>query len=526
MKYKKLIFVAIFLIAIMAVGAVSATEDIKENDVKKDDVVGDVAPEEPTASSDKEDSLSDEVDDGEYIDIEIYDDEIYIDKNDPLVGDVWDSKGLNGTITVYVDGNLSFSKKFSHDPQERSCPIYLSNLTLPKGFSQGNHIVNITYLKNDVKSFSIQKTVDFTYYFDLYTRGDTYGENMGVFISVPEDATNTVTFIFNGKTYTAKPDENGQVRFLIPLTFLGNYTLYATYNGDSKYPAKTINQTKTIKPNIYHMFVDDISVGENQFISINIPADATGEVFIYSVDQDSGNKTLVATVPVSGSADIYSLKSLAKGKYQFYINYTIAGVEDDEDVYVEVKENTPGFSASVSSNSITAGDTIDVTFNSPIDTADFVWITIDNNAVKLTKISNRMVSEVISGLGVGTHKINVKYGDEVNFYSNTFTVEVKDKPAPPVSPTVTLSLSTAKVKKSAKKLVLKAKLLIDNKAVSGKIIKFKFNGKTYKAKTDKKGIAKATIKHSVLKKLKVGKKVKYSASYESKSVQKTAKVKK
>jgi len=524
MKYKKLMFVAIFLIAIMAVGAVSATEDIMEDDVKKDDVVGDVAPEEPTASSDKEDSLSDQVDDGVYIDIE---NEVRINEKDPQVGDVWDSKGLNGTITVYVDGNLSFSKKISHDLQEQDCSIYLSNLTLPKGFSQGNHIVNITYLKNDVKYLSIQKTVDFTYYFDLYAQGVTYGENMRVFISVPEDATNTVTFIFNGKTYNAKPDENGQVRFLIPLTFLGNYTLYATYNGDSKYPAKTINQTKTIKPNIYHMFDESISVGENQFISINIPADATGEVFIYSVDQDSGNKTLVATVPVSGSADIYSLKSLAKGNYEFYINYTIAGVEGEEyGVDINVKENTPGFSASVSSNSITAGDNIDVTFNSPIDTADFVWITVDNNAMKFIKISNRMVSEVISGLDVGTHKINVRYSDNVNFYSNTFTVEVKNKPAPPVSPTVTLSLSTAKVKKSAKKLVLKTKLLIDNKAVSGKIIKFKFNGKTYKAKTDKKGIAKATIKHSVLKKLKVGKKVKYSASYGSKSVQKTAKVKK
>lgn len=157
MKYKKLMFVAIFLIAIMAVGAVSATEDIKENDVKKDDVVGDVAPEEPIASSDNEDSLSDNVDDGVYIDIE---NEVRINEDDPLVGDVWDKYGLNGTVTVYVDGNLSFSKKISHDPQEQDCSIYLSNLTLPKEFSQGNHIVNITYLKNDVKSLSIQKTVD------------------------------------------------------------------------------------------------------------------------------------------------------------------------------------------------------------------------------------------------------------------------------------------------------------------------------------------------------------------------------
>ena len=350
-----------------------------------------------------------------------------------------------------------------------------------------------------------------------------YGNNLNFNVYVPENATNTITVTFNGKTYTANPD-NGRAQFIVPMTLFGNNTIYATYAGDSKYPAKTINKTITVLANI--VYPEYISVGENKFISIKLPTGVTGTVYIYDVDQDSDNKTLVATVPVSGSADIYSLKSLAKkDRYLYYVNYTIDGVEDGEYVSFEVKENTPGFSATVPS-SITTGETVNVIFNSPVDTNDFVNIYIDDTSVRSIRVSNRMASEVISGLGVGTHKIKVLYNDYVNFYSNTFTVEVKDKPAPPVSPTVTLSLSTAKVKKSAKKLVLKAKLLIDNKAVSGKIIKFKFNGKTYKAKTDKKGIAKATIKHSVLKKLKVGKKVKYSASYGSKSVQKTAKVKK
>ena len=89
-----------------------------------------------------------------------------------------------------------------------------------------------------------------------------------------------------------------------------------------------------------------------------------------------------------------------------------------------------------------------------------------------------------------------------------------------------LTLKTVKVKKSAKKLVLTAKLTKGKTLIKGKKVTFKFKGKTYKAKTNKKGIAKATIKKSVLKKLKVGKKVSYQVKYSKLSVKKTAKVKK
>ena len=89
-----------------------------------------------------------------------------------------------------------------------------------------------------------------------------------------------------------------------------------------------------------------------------------------------------------------------------------------------------------------------------------------------------------------------------------------------------LTLKKVTVKKSAKKLVLTAKLTKGKKLIKGKKITFKFNGKTYKAKTNKKGIAKVTIKKNVLKKLKVGKKVKYQAKYSKLLVKKTAKVKK
>ena len=88
-----------------------------------------------------------------------------------------------------------------------------------------------------------------------------------------------------------------------------------------------------------------------------------------------------------------------------------------------------------------------------------------------------------------------------------------------------LTLKTVKVKKSAKKLVLTATLKKGKTPLKKTKVTFKFKGKTYKATTNNKGIAKVTIKKSVLKKLKVGKKVTYQVTYLKDTVKKTAKVK-
>ncbi|WP_296882439.1 hypothetical protein [uncultured Methanobrevibacter sp.] len=86
-----------------------------------------------------------------------------------------------------------------------------------------------------------------------------------------------------------------------------------------------------------------------------------------------------------------------------------------------------------------------------------------------------------------------------------------------------LTVKSVKVKKSAKKLVLQATLK-SKKVLKGKTLTFKFNEKTYKTKTNSKGIAKVTINKSVLSKLKVGKKITYQATYLKDTIKKTVKV--
>ncbi|MDO5814289.1 MAG: Ig-like domain-containing protein [Methanobrevibacter sp.] len=145
-------------------------------------------------------------------------------------------------------------------------------------------------------------------------------------------------------------------------------------------------------------------------------------------------------------------------------------------------------------------------------------------------VVNGQATISIPGLTANTYTATafLKSDGIFNDSIKTATFTVISKAVPPVkkADVIKLTLKKVKVKKSAKKLVLKATLKINGKAVKGKTITFKFNGKTYKAKTNKKGVAKATIKKKVLKKLKVGKKVTYTAKYLTKTVKKTVKVKK
>ena len=88
-----------------------------------------------------------------------------------------------------------------------------------------------------------------------------------------------------------------------------------------------------------------------------------------------------------------------------------------------------------------------------------------------------------------------------------------------------LTASKVTVKKTAKKLTLKAKLKINGKLVKGKQITFKFNGKTYKVKTNSKGIAQKTLHKKVINKLKKGKTYTVKVTYLKDTIKTTVKVK-
>ena len=110
----------------------------------------------------------------------------------------------------------------------------------------------------------------------------------------------------------------------------------------------------------------------------------------------------------------------------------------------------------------------------------------------------------------GNYKIQISYAEQ----SIVQTVKVKQ----------VLKAKTVTLKKSAKKLVYKVTLK-GKKVIKNQKITLNFNGETFKAKTDKKGIAQFTINKNVIEKLKIGKKYAMKITYLKDTIKTILKVK-
>ena len=338
----------------------------------------------------------------------------------------------------------------------------------------------------------------------------TCDENAEIPISLPKNATGTVTVKLNDNIYTASL-LNGNCTFALPKLESGNYSAKITYGGDNNYLSNktTINiHVKSASIYAYDMtrswnsdydyqvkLVDENGNGiSNKLISFTILSNQ-----YYAMTDDEG------IANVKSNLDI--------GTYSVFVSSEIAGNATKTLKIVNRIDKNKNLKVYYAVNAEYKARIIGDDGN-PESEGKNVAVLINNNVQNLKTDKNGFVTiKFDSKYNVGTYSIEIRYKGA----STKNKVVVKHL----------VSLKSVSLKKSLKKLVLTASLAkINGKYLKDKKITFKFNGKKYTAKTDKKGVAKVTIKSSVLKKLKVGKKVTYQATYLKDTVKKTVKVKK
>ena len=326
----------------------------------------------------------------------------------------------------------------------------------------------------------------------------------------------------NGQNYTFDV-KNGVTNVKLPELGDGNYNYTITYSGDSKYSSfKTngnmkVNNTKPedTKPTP-EIVIPPLDEPSNEgSVKVTLPSDATGKVtlsiggkdYIYLVENGVAN----VIIPNLGEGDYpYTITYSGDSKYSpFTTNGSLNKTVPKVDPKIAAKNTAVQYSAK-GKYSVTVYGT-----DGKVANGAEVIFKISGKQVGKAKTNTKGVASYVVTKNPGKYKIQATaLGKSV-----TKTITVKH----------IVTLKTVTLKKSAKKLTLQATLAkVNGKYLKKKTITFKINGKKVAtAKTNSKGVAKITIKNpSVVKKLKVGKKITYLATYLKDTVKKTVKIKK
>jgi hypothetical protein len=299
-------------------------------------------------------------------------------------------------------------------------------------------------------------------------------------VTLISNATGTVTVKLGEDIFTCTLN-NGSGSIILPKLESGNHTAKVSYSGDGNYLSNSTKiriHVKTASLDAYDMtrgwgsgcdyqikLIDEAGNGiadklitftimENQYYAltdgrgiakINPQLDAgTYSVKVSSDIAESTTKTLKIVNRVEGDKDMSVL-------YNSNDQYKVKIIGDD-------------------GKAEAAGKSVDVI--------------IDNEKQVLKTDNNGFISVLLDrNLNPGTHTVKVQYkGSSVE---NKITIKHAIS-----------SKKIVKAKKSSKKVTLTAKL---SKKLKNQVIKFKIKGKTYKVKTNNKGVAKLTIKNKFKK---------------------------
>ncbi|MEE0939732.1 C1 family peptidase [Methanobrevibacter sp.] len=257
---------------------------------------------------------------------------------------------------------------------------------------------------------------------------------------------------------------------------------------------------------------EDISVdyAKGKYFSVKVVTTDGHAVAGTSVGFTINGKTINATTDSGGIAELEIVE--VPGTYVITTVYNNQTYENNVTVKLDSKnckavaENIAVDYASGSHFTVKV-----VSSDGKVAVAGESVIFIFNGDAITAKTDNKGIAKIKITQTPGTYTIKTVFNGKT--YTNKVTVKQ------------VLKTSKVTVKKTAKKFTLKAKLKINGKLVKDKLITFKFNGKTYKVKTNSKGIAQKTLNKNVIKKLKKGKKYTVKVTYLKDTIKTTVKVK-
>ena len=388
--------------------------------------------------------------------------------------------GEDGIITVNLPNDASGIVFVTVDGVEYNASINygVANVVVP-GLALGEHSVSVKYpgdktytSKSNSTTFNVVK-----YDPEISLDKNTVKKGENLVITLPDDATGTVTATIGGKTISA-PVKDGKAIISTKDVPAGAYPAKFTYSGDGKYNARDLSQNVKVQTDDYSIVVSakDINVGDKATVTVTLPGDATGSVSIVV-----GGKTY--TAPINNGKATLDVSGLAKG------TYTVTASYPGNDKYAS-KSNTTSFNVKALDPSVKiADDTVkqdsDLVVELPKDATGTVTATIGGKTFTAPVKDGKAVIP-IKGVPVGTYDAKVTYSGDDKYGPK----EVSDKVT-----VMDLNIEVPDVTKyyhGSERLVVTIKDF-DGNPVVNKSVSFSINGRDYTRNTDANGSASIAL---------------------------------
>ena len=360
--------------------------------------------------------------------------------------------------------------------------VSLWNMT---GLEAGIQYIKIGYRGNNkyeaVEVFHTVNVIKANPNLNVFIKDVNYGENLTIYATLNgvnnTNLTGNVIVTINNKNYSVVVI-NGKGNVSADKLPAGLYNFSATWAGNDNYNGTNISGGFKINKidSTIAINVEDIKVGENATIIVNLDSDATGNVIItldnqnYTVAINEGQTIKVIGGLKAGTYDVF-VKYIGDNNYNSAQNTTKFTVLKISDYNMDV--TVPEFKEGVNSS---------VGVDLPKDAEGTVTVEIEGKKYT-ANIINGTAKVNIPGLGVGDYNITTTYSGDAKYVSMTKKGNIT------VIPNMDVNLyvdDVVMIYHDGTRLVAK---LTDyqGRPIVNDIIYFTINGKTYAKTTDDNG---------------------------------------
>ena len=360
--------------------------------------------------------------------------------------------------------------------------VSLWNMT---GLEAGIQYIKIGYRGNNkyeaVEVFHTVNVIKANPNLNVFIKDVNYGENLTIYATLNgvnnTNLTGNVIVTINNKNYSVVVI-NGKGNVSADKLPAGLYNFSATWAGNDNYNGTNISGGFKINKidSTIAINVEDIKVGENATIIVNLDSDATGNVTItldnqnYTVTINEGQTIKVIGGLKAGTYDVF-VKYIGDNNYNSAQNTTKFTVLKISDYNMDV--TVPEFKERVNST---------VGVDLPKDAEGTVTVEIEGKKYT-ANIINGTAKVNILGLGVGDYNITTTYSGDAKYVSMTKKGNIT------VIPNMDVNLyvdDVVMIYHDGTRLVAK---LTDyqGRPIVNDIIYFTINGKTYAKTTDDNG---------------------------------------